>query len=247
MARTSPWRRPAHGTGGDHRRRARRRDRRFRHGDGGDGGLAGTRRCWSSRRSRATAARPPVRAAGCGFRAPGSPPSKASRSRRARRRLISSTRRRRTSTRSAWMPSSRTDPRRSTSSPSNTCVQFDMPPVFPDYHAEAPGGQPGGRSMVTRPFDGRELGARIKQLAPPLPELTVFGMMLGSGPEIRHFMRAFKSLDVVCLRHQAPEPALPRRAHARPRHDAHQRQRARRVAWRRPRWISTSRCGFLLP
>lgn len=76
----------------------------------------------------------------------------------------------------------------------NTCVQFDMPAVFPDYHAEAAGGQPGGRSMVTRPFDGRELGARIKHLAPPLPELTVFGMMLGSGPDIRHFMRAFKSL-----------------------------------------------------
>ncbi|AGU53262.1 putative 3-oxosteroid 1-dehydrogenase [Variovorax paradoxus B4] len=75
----------------------------------------------------------------------------------------------------------------------NTCVQFDMPAVFPDYHAEAAGGQPGGRSMVTRPFDGRELGKRIKQLAPPLPELTVFGMMLGSGPEIKHFMRAFKS------------------------------------------------------
>lgn len=75
----------------------------------------------------------------------------------------------------------------------NTCVQFDMPAVFPDYHAEAQGGQPGGRSMVTRPFDGRELGPRIKHLAPPLPELTVFGMMLGSGPEIKHFMRAFKS------------------------------------------------------
>jgi succinate dehydrogenase/fumarate reductase flavoprotein subunit len=74
-----------------------------------------------------------------------------------------------------------------------TCVQFDMPPVFPDYHAEAPGGQPGGRSMVTRPLDGRALGERIEDLAPPLPELTVFGMMLGSGPEIRHFMRAFKS------------------------------------------------------
>ncbi|RZL91830.1 MAG: FAD-dependent oxidoreductase [Variovorax sp.] len=75
----------------------------------------------------------------------------------------------------------------------NTCVQFDMPAVFPDYHAEATGGQPGGRSMVTRPFNGHELGKRIKQLAPPLPELTVFGMMLGSGPEIKHFMRAFKS------------------------------------------------------
>ena len=76
----------------------------------------------------------------------------------------------------------------------HTCVQFDMPAVFPDYHAEEAGGQPGGRSMVTRPFDGRELGDRIKRLAAPLPELTVFGMMLGSGPEIRHFMKAFKSL-----------------------------------------------------
>ena len=78
---------------------------------------------------------------------------------------------------------------------SQTCVQFDMPPVFPDYHAEAAGGQPGGRSMVTRPFDGRELGERVKHLAPALPELTVFGMMLGSGKEIWHFMRAFKSFE----------------------------------------------------
>ncbi len=76
-----------------------------------------------------------------------------------------------------------------------TAVQFDMPAVFPDYHAEAAGGQPGGRSMVTRPFDARELGPKIKQLAPPLPELTVFGMMLGSGKEIWHFMRAFKSFE----------------------------------------------------
>ena len=28
---------------------------------------------------------------------------------------------------------------------SRTCVQFDMPPVFPDYHAEAPGGAQGVR------------------------------------------------------------------------------------------------------
>ena len=77
----------------------------------------------------------------------------------------------------------------------NTVVQFDMPPVFPDYHAEKPGGLQGGRSMLARPFNGRELGPRVKQLAPPLPELTVFGMMLGSGPEIRHFMRVFKSVE----------------------------------------------------
>src|SRR6478609_6682360 len=86
-------------------------------------------------------------------------------------------------------------PKAFASSTENTCVQFDMPPVFPDYHAEAPGGQPAGRSMVTRPFDGRELGSRIEKLAPPVPELTVFGMMLGSGKELWHFLRAFKSFE----------------------------------------------------
>ncbi|HVV41408.1 MAG TPA: FAD-dependent oxidoreductase [Nitrobacter sp.] len=77
---------------------------------------------------------------------------------------------------------------------SRTAVQFDMPLLFPDYHAEAPGGVQGGRSMVARPFDGRQLGKHLDTLGRPLPELTVFGMMLGSGKEIIHFMRATKSL-----------------------------------------------------
>jgi succinate dehydrogenase/fumarate reductase flavoprotein subunit len=75
-----------------------------------------------------------------------------------------------------------------------TALRFDMPLTFPDYHAEAPGGAQGGRSMVTRPFDGHELGPKIKDIGSPLPELTVFGMMLGSGKEIIHFMRATKTL-----------------------------------------------------
>ncbi|MDU6801838.1 MAG: FAD-dependent oxidoreductase, partial [Bradyrhizobium sp.] len=54
---------------------------------------------------------------------------------------------------------------------SKTALKFDMPLTFPDYHAEAPGGTQGGRSMVTRPFDGRELGHHIKDLGQPLPEL----------------------------------------------------------------------------
>jgi succinate dehydrogenase/fumarate reductase flavoprotein subunit len=77
---------------------------------------------------------------------------------------------------------------------SQTAVRFDMPLTFPDYHAEAPGGAQGGRSMVTRPFDGLELGERVHDLGSPLPELTVFGIMLGSGKDIVHFMRATKSL-----------------------------------------------------
>ncbi|WP_042882965.1 FAD-dependent oxidoreductase [Cupriavidus necator] len=77
---------------------------------------------------------------------------------------------------------------------SNTAVQFDMPLTFPDYHAEAPGAAQGGRSMVTRPYDARELGPLLKTLGPVLPELTVFGVTIGSGKEIVHFMRVTRSL-----------------------------------------------------
>src|SRR3569623_3006801 len=77
---------------------------------------------------------------------------------------------------------------------SKPALRFDMPLVFPDYHADAPGGTQGGRTLVTRPIGGRELGDHIKTLGMPLPELTVFGMMLGSGKEIIHFMRVTKSI-----------------------------------------------------
>jgi succinate dehydrogenase/fumarate reductase flavoprotein subunit len=78
---------------------------------------------------------------------------------------------------------------------SKTAVQFDMPLTFPDYHAEAPGAAQGGRSMVTRPYDARELGPMLKTLGPVLPEQTVFGVTIGSGKEIVHFMRVTRSLE----------------------------------------------------
>ena len=75
-----------------------------------------------------------------------------------------------------------------------TAVQFDPSATFPDYHPEAPGGKAGGRSIVARAFDGRALGAMLPRLRPPLPELTVAGIMIGSGAELVHFMRWSKSL-----------------------------------------------------
>jgi succinate dehydrogenase/fumarate reductase flavoprotein subunit len=75
-----------------------------------------------------------------------------------------------------------------------TAVRFDPSAVFPDYHPDAPGGKPGGRSIVAAAFDGRELGPIFARLRPPLPELTVFGIMIGSGAELVHFMRWSKSL-----------------------------------------------------
>ena len=75
-----------------------------------------------------------------------------------------------------------------------TAVKFDPSATFSDYHPDAPGGKAGGRSMVASAFDARELGPLFAQLRSPLPELTVFGVMIGSGVELVHFMRWSKSL-----------------------------------------------------
>jgi succinate dehydrogenase/fumarate reductase flavoprotein subunit len=75
----------------------------------------------------------------------------------------------------------------------NTSLQFDLGPFFADYHPDSPGGMPGGRSIVARPFDGRELGKEIKRLRPPLKEITFLGMMIGSGKELLHFFNVLRS------------------------------------------------------
>ena len=75
----------------------------------------------------------------------------------------------------------------------NTHLKFDLGPTFADYHPDAPGGMDGGRSIVARPFDGRELGKDIKRLRPPLAEITFLGMMIGSGKELLHFFNVTRS------------------------------------------------------
>lgn len=75
----------------------------------------------------------------------------------------------------------------------NTALQFDLGPTFADYHPDAPGGMPGGRSIVARPFDGRALKGEIRRLRPPLSEITFLGMMIGSGKELLHFFNVTRS------------------------------------------------------
>ncbi|UUX48443.1 FAD-dependent oxidoreductase [Nisaea acidiphila] len=74
-----------------------------------------------------------------------------------------------------------------------TSLQFDLGPTFADYHPDAPGGMDAGRSIVARPFDGRELGPEIKRLRKPLKEITFLGMMIGSGKELLHFFNVTRS------------------------------------------------------
>jgi hypothetical protein len=75
----------------------------------------------------------------------------------------------------------------------NTALKFDLGPTFADYHPTAPGGMDAGRSIVAQPFDGRELGPEIKRLRPPLKEITVLGMMIGSGKELLHFFNVTRN------------------------------------------------------
>jgi succinate dehydrogenase/fumarate reductase flavoprotein subunit len=84
-----------------------------------------------------------------------------------------------------------------------TSVQLVPLPEYPDYHAESPGGRTAGRSIMAAPLDGRELGAHVKQLRPPLKEITFVGMMFNSSAEIGHFFnvtRSFKSAVYVAKR-----------------------------------------------
>ena len=76
-----------------------------------------------------------------------------------------------------------------------TQVKFEPASLFSDYHPTAPGGRDGGRSIKAMNFRGEELGRELKRLRPPLPELTFVGLMIGSGPELKHFFNATRSLE----------------------------------------------------
>ncbi|MEM1315081.1 MAG: FAD-binding protein, partial [Pseudomonadota bacterium] len=81
----------------------------------------------------------------------------------------------------------------------NTAVDFLLGPTFADYHPDAEGGKDGGRSIVAAPFDGRALGKHIKRLRPPLREITLFGLMIGTGDELKHFFNATRSLTSAAV------------------------------------------------
>ncbi|MDF2370690.1 MAG: FAD-dependent oxidoreductase [Rhizobiaceae bacterium] len=76
----------------------------------------------------------------------------------------------------------------------NSELVFDLGPQYSDYHAEISGGMAGGRSLVARPYDARALGREKARLKLPVPETTFFGMMVGSGKELKHFFNVTRSV-----------------------------------------------------
>src|ERR1700761_443393 len=76
----------------------------------------------------------------------------------------------------------------------NTEVKFSFGKDYPDYHPDHPGGSEEGRSIHTMPFDGRKLGRDLALLAQPMKESTFMGMGLNSGPDLKHFLNATRSV-----------------------------------------------------
>jgi len=70
-----------------------------------------------------------------------------------------------------------------------TAVQFYPGLATPDFHADLPGVGV-GRPLCALSFDGRELGGLIAKLREPLPEITVLGMAVAAGADLRHLMNA---------------------------------------------------------
>ncbi|MDE1181085.1 FAD-dependent oxidoreductase [Paraburkholderia sp.] len=75
----------------------------------------------------------------------------------------------------------------------NTSTRFVDGNWIPDFHTSEGAGT-GGRSISAMPFDGRELGALIDTLRPPLRETTLKGMAIASGADLAHFFNATRSL-----------------------------------------------------
>ena len=75
----------------------------------------------------------------------------------------------------------------------NTHLRFALGRNFADYNSEADGALPEGRSIYAEPLDARRLGPDIQRLARPYPEMLIYGMAVGSGMELKHFMRATRS------------------------------------------------------
>lgn len=87
-------------------------------------------------------------------------------------------------------------------------VHFDLIDM-PDYHSEAPGAVPRGRSLQARAYDGRALGADFAKVRAPISNLLVLGGMMLGPDDVAKFVRplasfaAFSRVVKRVLRHAA--------------------------------------------
>lgn len=77
-----------------------------------------------------------------------------------------------------------------------TALRFMDGNKIPDFYP-LEGSATGGRSVCAAAFDGRELGTAIKDLRPPLSVISIAGMGIASGSDIRNFYNATRTLPAA--------------------------------------------------
>lgn len=75
-----------------------------------------------------------------------------------------------------------------------TAVEWMDGNAVPDFQ-DVPGSASGGRSVVAAPYDGRELGPWIEKLRPPLDVISLAGLPIAAGADLRHFFNATRNLQ----------------------------------------------------
>ena len=74
---------------------------------------------------------------------------------------------------------------------------------MPDFHGKTAKAVTGGRSVYAAPFDGKKLGKELKRLRQPLDVVSLWGMGIGSGIDMKNFFnatRSFQSFSYVAKR-----------------------------------------------
>ncbi|KEA65789.1 Succinate dehydrogenase/fumarate reductase, flavoprotein subunit [Marinobacterium lacunae] len=75
----------------------------------------------------------------------------------------------------------------------NTSLQFLPGNAIPDFHGHQINAGTGGRSVTAKPFDARGLGKAVTALRRPLPEISFWGMGIGSGQDLAHFLNFLRT------------------------------------------------------
>jgi succinate dehydrogenase/fumarate reductase flavoprotein subunit len=75
-----------------------------------------------------------------------------------------------------------------------TAVDWMDGNAVPDFQ-NLPGAIDGGRSVCAAPFDGRALGPWIQKLRPPLSVISLAGMGIAAGADMRHFFNATRRVS----------------------------------------------------
>jgi succinate dehydrogenase/fumarate reductase flavoprotein subunit len=74
-----------------------------------------------------------------------------------------------------------------------SAMRFVRNDAVADNHPHLPGAMESGRTVTVLPFDGTQLGTRLRHLADPIAELTFLGMQIQPGRELNHFFSALSS------------------------------------------------------